>query len=186
MHLAHLPKPPPAAWIPNEGALSDVLFQQRNDSGPIATFGPSRPSARLKWTAEMDHVVDLRWELRGDDFLEELVARIENLRPNLVLAANPGLARTLIARTRAPIWAVREQHRQRAWFSMKRIHCAARGSTAIAWSWWMASRTGAELEIGTSIRGGQDDADVTVVGRGAASIFSRSLASLTARAVVVI
>lgn len=169
LFLAYVPN-----WTPpadGTDRLVETLFLPQDPRSPMRSF--STWSGPEGWLGEAASLVTECWtDSQSGDFLN-LIRRIERQKPDVVIAAESGLARALVGMTDAPVWRLRKSDTPRQWFSIRRLRCAAHGERAAEWAARLARAIGADLEFADRRR----DADVAVLPRGLRPL----VASLTLR-----
>lgn len=155
----------PTAGLEAVGHLSNVLFSPRDGPSPAPAFEPCQ---ERNWLAAMRARVGDYCETAPPQALPSLV---RERQPDLVVTCDGGLARMLVGDTGVPVWHVHSRHLERAWFSMRTLRCAVRGSRAAEWAGTFAKGLGAELE---TMRAGffrPANADLVVVDRESQASF---------------
>jgi len=140
------------------GCLSSVLFQ-RNPRSPMPEFATHSPA---DWMEMFESRVEECWQAEDGVSLPRLIG----LRsPDLIVTCESSMAKQLVAETSVPVWNIRPQQRQRAWFAARKVRCYAQGSRAKDWAGTFAEGLGAELETVRTRVFGERRADLIVVGR---------------------
>ena len=108
---------------------------------------------------------------------EALSSQVLARRPDLVITCDARLARAVVQDTPIPTWRVRSRHRERPWFSMRKLRCAVHGSRATKWAGTFAQGLGVELETTATGLFHNGSADLVVVARESRPAFVNTRAS---------